>query len=183
MVEGAEQPDIFNVRGAIATRSNHGVGAAQDARRKMEDTMNWRQLLFSSAMVALSASAALAQTVEVFKDANCGCCGGWIAHMRENGFTVTAANVTPERMDEIKAKAGLTENTSSCHTAFVGGYFVEGHVPAQDVIRLLAERPDAMGVTAPGMPLGSPGMDGAGVEPYKVLLVLDSGRTEVFASH
>ena len=80
-------------------------------------------------------------------------------------------------------KNGVTADLASCHTAFVEGYFVEGHVPAEDVARLLAERPDAAGLTAPGMPLGSPGMEGAGAEPYQVLLVRADGTSEVFASH
>lgn len=145
--------------------------------------MKPRTILLSAAMVLLTAATAAAQTVEVFKDAGCGCCGGWIAHMERHGFQVKAADVEPERMDTIKTRAGVTADLASCHTAFVGGYFIEGHVPAGDVARLLAERPDAAGLTAPGMPLGSPGMEGAGAEAYDVLLVRADGRTEVFASH
>ncbi len=145
--------------------------------------MTLRTLVLSTAISLLSASAALSATVSVFKDAGCGCCGGWIAHMRTNGFTVTAADISPDRMDVVKSGAGITSDTASCHTALVDGYVVEGHVPASDVQRLLAERPDAVGLAAPGMPSGSPGMEGAGSEPYDVLLIHKDGRTEVFASH
>jgi Predicted metal-binding protein len=145
--------------------------------------MTLRTLVLSTAISLLSASAALSATVSVFKDAGCGCCGGWIAHMRANGFTVAAADISPEQMDVVKAKAGITSDTASCHTALVDGYVVEGHVPASDVQRLITERPDAVGLAAPGMPSGSPGMEGAGLEPYDVLLIKRDGRTEIFASH
>ncbi|CAD7026460.1 metal-binding protein [Pseudorhizobium endolithicum] len=145
--------------------------------------MKLRTLLLSAAISFLSASVALSATVSVFKDAGCGCCGGWIAHMTANGFTVASADISPEEMDVVKAKAGITGDTASCHTALVDGYVVEGHVPASDVQRLLAERPDAVGLAAPGMPAGSPGMEGAGAEPYDVLLIHKDGSTEIFASH
>lgn len=145
--------------------------------------MRSRTILLSAVMTLLTAATAAAQTVEVFKDAGCGCCGGWVAHMQRNGFQVNATDVEPERMEQVKQRAGVTADLASCHTAFVEGYFVEGHVPAEDVARLLAERPDAAGLTAPGMPLGSPGMEGAGAEPYQVLLVRADGTSEVFASH
>ena len=143
----------------------------------------FRTLFLSATFSLLSASVALSASVSVFKDAGCGCCGGWISHMRENGFAVSATNVAPETMDVVKSKAGVTADTASCHTAIVAGYVVEGHVPASDVQRLMDERPDAIGLSAPGMPIGSPGMEGAGAEPYDVLLIRRDGRTEVFASH
>ncbi|EHK55600.1 hypothetical protein MAXJ12_19208 [Mesorhizobium alhagi CCNWXJ12-2] len=145
--------------------------------------MNARAIFLSAAVSVLSATAAAAQTVAVFKDAGCGCCGGWIAHMQQNGFSVDAANVEPERMQQVKSRAGISSDIASCHTAFVEGYFVEGHVPAEDVERLISQRPDAAGLAAPGMPLGSPGMEGSGAQRYQVLLVLKDGTTEVFAVH
>jgi hypothetical protein len=145
--------------------------------------MKGRAIFLSAAVSVLSATAAAAQTVEVFKDAGCGCCGGWIAHMQQNGFSVDAANVKPGRMQQMKSRAGISSDIASCHTAFVEGYFVEGHVPAEDAERLISQRPVAAGLAAPGMPLGSPGMEGSGAQRYQVLLVLKDGTTEVFAVH
>ncbi|MCB5202956.1 DUF411 domain-containing protein [Neorhizobium sp. T786] len=145
--------------------------------------MTLKTLLFSAAVSLMSASVALSATVDVFKDANCGCCGGWIVHMQRSGFLVSATDVMHEEMDVLKEKAGIGSDLISCHTAFVEGYVIEGHVPAADVARLLAERPDAIGLSVPGMPAGSPGMEGATAEPYDVLLIHKDGGTEVFASH
>lgn len=121
--------------------------------------------------------------VVVHKDPYCGCCNGWIEHMRKAGFPVEARNEND--MAPIKARAGVPLGKGSCHTAMVGGYFIEGHVPAADVRRLLAERPDALGLVLPGMPAGSPGMempDGR-TEPYTVELVARDGSTTPFARH
>lgn len=122
-----------------------------------------------------------ATEVIVYKSPWCGCCGGWVDHMRENGFSLMVREV--EDLDPIRAEHGVTGELMSCHTAVVDGYVVEGHVPATDVRRLLQERPEAKGLTAPGMPGGSPGMEGAGKEPYNVLLFTEDGDTRVFASH
>lgn len=119
----------------------------------------------------------------VQKHPACGCCGVWIEHMRRAGFSVTEENV--EDMAPAKAAAGVPAAMGSCHTAHVGGYFIEGHVPAEDVLRLLRERPDARGLAVPGMPLGSPGMehpDGI-VHPYTVSLVLRDGSVREFSRH
>lgn len=131
----------------------------------------------------LSAGTAGAQAVLAYQDANCGCCSGWIAHMQASGFEVTAVDADHARMQAIKRAAGVRAWHASCHTAFVGGYFIEGHVPAGDVERLLAEQPEAGGLAAPGMPAGSPGMEAAGSEPYRVLLVMKDGSARVCASH
>lgn len=120
--------------------------------------------------------------VVVHKTATCGCCSMWVEHLRANGFEVDvrdAANLTP-----VKDRAGVPGGLRTCHTAEVGGYFVEGHVPASEIARLLAERPDAKGLAVPGMPLGSPGMEYQNQhEPYDVLLVLPDGTTSVFAHY
>lgn len=119
----------------------------------------------------------------VHKNANCGCCVHWIAHMREAGFAVEVHD--HEDMGPIKQRVGVPYAKGSCHTAEIDGYFVEGHVPAEDVKRLLAERPDARGLTVPGMPAGSPGMempDGT-VHPYAVELVQRDGSTTEYARH
>ena len=119
----------------------------------------------------------------VHKSPTCGCCGSWIEHMQKAGFKVESRNV--DDLSPVKARVGVPPAKGSCHTAEVGGYFIEGHVPAEDVKRLLAERPDARGLTVPGMPAGSPGMelpDGS-VQPYAVELVARDGTTTVFARH
>jgi hypothetical protein len=117
----------------------------------------------------------------VFKNPSCGCCTEWIEHMKANGFSVNVTEVAdtsgPRRL------AGIPERLGSCHTARVGGYALEGHVPAADVLRLLKERPDAIGLAVPGMPVGSPGMEVAGgrKDPYDVLLVERKGATRVWS--
>ena len=119
--------------------------------------------------------------VEVWKDASCGCCGDWIAHMEQNGFAVKVHNTGN---NAIRARLGLPQKLGSCHTARVQGYVLEGPVPATEVQRLLHTRPRALGLAVPGMPVGSPGMDGAVYagrrDPYDVLLVRLDGSTAVF---
>lgn len=119
----------------------------------------------------------------VTKSPTCGCCGAWIEHMRHAGFQVEVHDT--EDVHSVKERVGVPFGKGSCHTAQIGGYFIEGHVPAGDVKRLLAERPDARGLAVPGMPAGSPGMempDGR-VQPYAVELVAKGGSTSVFATH
>jgi hypothetical protein len=119
----------------------------------------------------------------VTKNASCGCCRLWVEHMRQAGFMVEVHDV--DNLDPIKTRVGVPVGKGSCHTAEVGGYFIEGHVPAADVKRLLVEKPAAKGLVAPGMPLGSPGMevpDGA-TQHYTVELVHNDGTTTPFAEH
>ncbi|MEO6364700.1 MAG: DUF411 domain-containing protein [Luteimonas sp.] len=121
--------------------------------------------------------------VVVHKSASCGCCASWVEHMRKNGFEVDVHN--EDNLNPIKQHVGVPVGKGSCHTAEVGGYFVEGHVPADDIKRLLTEKPDAKGVVIPGMPAGSPGMempDGT-TQPYTVELVGRDGSTTSFARH
>ena len=122
--------------------------------------------------------------VVVHKNASCGCCNGWVSHLRKAGFEVEVRNV--DNMSPVKERVGVPAGKGSCHTAEVAGYFIEGHVPAADVKRLLAEKPAARGLVLPGMPLGSPGMeqpDGT-KERFQTLLLLDrAGRTRPFATH
>ncbi|ACK54146.1 DUF411 domain-containing protein [Thauera aminoaromatica] len=130
------------------------------------------------------AAPALASPDEVvmYKDPNCGCCGKWAEHMRSAGFAVK--EVASPRMDLVKQEAGVPEALGSCHTAKVGGYVVEGHVPAADVRRMLAEKPAIRGLSAPGMPLGSPGMEGPyPAERYDVVSFDAQGRSAVFSKH
>ncbi|MGH8083846.1 MAG: DUF411 domain-containing protein [Lysobacter sp.] len=119
----------------------------------------------------------------VHKSPYCGCCGLWVEHMHEAGFAVEVRNVA--NVNPIKQRVGVPLAKGSCHTAQVGKYFIEGHVPAGDVKRLLAEQPDAKGLVVPGMPKGSPGMevpDGS-IDAYTVELVANDGSTSVFAQH
>jgi len=130
------------------------------------------------------ASSLQAPDVAVKKTSGCGCCVAWMDHMEENGFSVSGENVPNGALVRFKMRSGVPQAMASCHTAKVGGYVIEGHVPSSDVRRLLQERPDAVGLAVPGMPLGSPGMDyGDDREAYEVHLIRHDGTTEVFSSH
>lgn len=131
----------------------------------------------------VAAMAADPRLVVVHKNETCGCCHLWVEHMEKNGFKVIVRNVAD--LGGIKERVGVPHGMGSCHTARVGGYFVEGHVPAADIARLLDQHPDAKGLTVPGMPIGSPGMEIASGEtqPYEVHLVARDGSTSVFANH
>lgn len=108
-----------------------------------------------------------AEDVVVFKSPTCGCCSDWVDHMQKNGFSVEVHNL--RNMNPIKVEYGIPRNLQTCHTAKIGGYVIEGHLPAGDIQRLLKERPNITGLTAPGMPIGSPGMEGPRKAPYDVL--------------
>jgi len=135
------------------------------------------------APIALAAcGAAQARTIEVVKTPTCGCCHLWVEHLRAEGFEVNAVDV--EDVTPVARRLGVPDQLRSCHTGEIGGYAVEGHVPAADIRRLLAERPDAAGIAVPGMPLGSPGMEqGSMRQSYQTLLFTRDGRISVFASH
>ena len=147
---------------AVARRSFLGLGVA------------------AAALPVGMARAAQGPALEVWKDANCGCCEGWVRHMRSAGFEATVHDVAD--LQAVKAANGVPDVLQSCHTASVGGYVIEGHVPAADVRRLLAERPRAKGLAAPGMPPSSPGMDIPGT-PYEVVLFGGNGGQRVWARH
>ncbi|MGM0450190.1 MAG: DUF411 domain-containing protein [Pseudomonadota bacterium] len=120
------------------------------------------------------------QKLTVFASPTCGCCGDWIEHMREEGFETEKREVS--NINRVKKEAGLPRSLASCHTAFIGGYLIEGHVPASDVKRLLREQPSAAGLSVPRMPVGSPGMEmeGEGRDEFDVILFQDNGDQEVF---
>ena len=129
------------------------------------------------------ASAGLPK-LTVFKSATCGCCNAWIEHVEKLGFSVEAQNLTQRRLSDLKRRVGISSELAACHTAFIKNYFVEGHVPAEDIKALLSQRPDALGLTVPGMPVGSPGMEmGNRKDPFDTLLVKRDGSSEVFRSH
>ena len=119
-------------------------------------------------------------TVIVYKTEGCGCCNGWVEHLQAAGFTVDARNVTD--LMSIKRDAGVPAADASCHTALVDGYVVEGHVPAEEIRRLLTERPAVLGIAVPGMPVGSPGMEGPCAKPYEVLTFDRAGAHTVWAA-
>jgi hypothetical protein len=120
-------------------------------------------------------------TITVYKDPNCGCCKNWIAYLGKHGYTVDAKD-TPN-MTEIKRSLGVPDALTACHTAVVNGYLIEGHVSAEDIDRLLAQKPTIAGIAVPGMPMSSPGMDGPRTQGYQVLSFDKTGHTKVFANH
>ncbi|MDQ1259723.1 MAG: DUF411 domain-containing protein [Giesbergeria sp.] len=130
------------------------------------------------------AAAPQGTPVELWKDPSCGCCHDWVTHMEAAGFRFKVHDVGNTG---ARARLGLPQKLGSCHTALVGGYVIEGHVPAADVRRLLQQKPNALGLAVPGMPVGSPGMDGPVYgnrrDPYDVLLVARDGSTRVFSSY
>lgn len=128
-----------------------------------------------------SAAASAAEVIDVYKSPNCGCCGKWIDHMKDAGFEVRTHVVMD--VPQARKTLGMPERFGSCHTAKVGGYAVEGHVPAADVQRLLKEKPKAVGIAVPSMPPGSPGMESAKPVPYNTLLVQAGGEAAIFAKH
>jgi hypothetical protein len=149
-----------------------------------------RTWLTAAVAAVLSTAAVFAQKtaapmVEVYKSPTCGCCSKWVDHMRAAGFTLKVSDRPEEELDALKTRSHVPREAQSCHTALVGGYAIEGHVPASDVKRLLAEKPDVAGIAVPGMPVGSPGMEVPGMKPapYRVLAFEKQGGTRVFATY
>ncbi|OUM28154.1 metal-binding protein [Pseudomonas sp. 1239] len=132
-------------------------------------------------LLAMSALAQAGQTIDVYRDPNCGCCKEWISHLRDNGFSVND-HVEPN-MSAVKQRLGVAPRLASCHTGVIDGKFVEGHVPAEQ-IQLLAKRPDLRGLAVPGMPMGSPGMEmGDHKDAYQVIGLTRDGTDEVVANY
>ena len=129
----------------------------------------------------LSSVATAGEMVDVYKNPNCDCCGKWIDHLKDAGFEVRAHNVMD--VPATRKRLGMPDRLGSCHTAKVGGYVVEGHVPVADIQRLLREKPKALGIAVPSMPPGSPGMESSKPVPYNTLLVQSGGETSIFAKH
>jgi len=129
-------------------------------------------------------SAAALPKVTVYKTSSCGCCRLWVDHLKINGFDVQAMDVSSADVRAVSKAAGLKDEGTSCHTAKIGDYTVEGHVPAADIKRMLKEKPAIAGLAAPGMPMGSPGMEqGNTKEPYDVLAFKKDGTSTVYAKH
>ncbi len=162
----------------------------QNARRMITPNptidLKRRQLLAGALLLALPRTWAAPGRllVEVWKDPTCGCCKDWIAHLEKNGFE---ARVHDTGNTAARQRLGIPSQYGSCHTAVVDGYALEGHVPVREILRLLNERPNAIGLAVPGMPIGSPGMDGPEYgrrrDPYDVLLLARDGTTRIFQSY
>ena len=147
------------------------------------NTISRRKMLLVMSMFASGSYRILGQQspkVDVYKDPSCGCCANWVAHMKAQGFAATATDVRD--IAAVKTKYHVPNQLRSCHTALVGGYVIEGHVPATDVQRLLKERPRVVGLAVPGMPIGSPGMEGLNGRPYDVLTFDAAGKTSVYST-
>jgi len=119
----------------------------------------------------------------VYKTSSCGCCKLWVEHLKANGFTVETKDVSSDDVRAVSKAAGLKDDDSSCHTAKIGGYIVEGHVPASDIQRMLKEKPAIAGIAAPGMPQGSPGMEQGSKEPFDVVAFTKDGKTKLYSKH
>jgi len=135
-------------------------------------------VLAAGAVIGVRRLAAEPAMVKVWKDPNCGCCNGWVDHLRRSGFSVAAVDTA--ELATIKSQLGVPGELASCHTAQIDGYIIEGHVPAVAIRRLLAERPAALGLAVPGMPIGSPGMEGGTPQLYDVVL-FSAQATTVYA--
>lgn len=136
--------------------------------------------LFTAAALLSAAAVASAQTIDVYKLGNCGCCGKWVEHLRSNGFTPRVHDM--QDLDPIKQKLGVPKELTACHTAQVEGYLIEGHVPADLIRKFLKEHPrKARGLAVPGMPAGSPGMEGTRKVDYEVLLIKEDGGYATYA--
>lgn len=145
-----------------------------------------RQLLAAALLAVMLPSAAqpAETTGSVWKSPTCGCCKVWVDYMQKKGYSLAVKDVPSSDLTRMKAARGINPPVASCHTAEIGGYVIEGHVPAEDVTRLLAEKPDAIGLSVPRMPVGSPGMEMDGtVDPFEVLLIRKDGSSEVFSRY
>jgi hypothetical protein len=168
-----------------APSAQSSTDAASAAAERGGARMDARETALRSppgVLIPASREAGLPNVV-VHKSPSCGCCGAWVDHMRDAGFPVEVRDA--DNLEPVKSRLGVPYGKGSCHTAEVDGYFVEGHVPAEDIKRLLAERPDVRGLALPGMPIGSPGMESPDgrVQPYTVEVVAEDGSTQAYARH
>ena len=140
-------------------------------------------LLVGGGLWALQPKGGLAQEITMYKNVGCQCCTRWANLLRTKGYSVAEKGV--DDLDSIKARFNVGAKYQGCHTALIGGYVIEGHVPVKDIERLLRERPDVKGLSVPGMPVGSPGMEvpGSIPEPYTVLLMKNDGSSEVYTRY
>lgn len=162
----------------------NGQGIYSNRATNVKEGINMmkRKLLLATGLMFMGVAQAAEQlSIDVHRDANCGCCKEWVKHLESNGFKVT--DHVESDMNAIKKGLGVPQGLASCHTGIIGGKFVEGHVPADD-IKKLNDRPDLVGIAVPGMPAGSPGMDyGQKHQPYQVLGLTREGAQEVVADY
>lgn len=176
---------LLSISLAACTRSDSDPAAPSAAAKRevpqLDDKLPMEQEVAAVEVDIVQQGALPLMTV--YKSPNCGCCKLWVDHMQKSGFKVSV--IDTEDLNPIKLKLGVPASLGSCHTAKVGDYFVEGHVPASDVKRLLAQKPDALGISVPGMPMGSPGMEvpTGETQPYSVTLVKKDGSESIFSSH
>ena len=167
----------------LPARPAHGATDRHDDPNEEDATMILRKILAAADVLAAAAVTgplrAAEDAIEVWKSPTCGCCSMWVRHRRENGFEVVAHDV--DDLSMIKRMAGVPDHLQACHTAKVGGYVIEGHVPATAILRLLEQRPEITGLAVPGMPAGSPGMPSPAPERYQVLS-FGAGAPDVFAT-
>lgn len=157
------------------------TAAVHESREQVTTTKSRRIARLLSLLVVLLPATAMAASVEMMTTSGCSCCHAWARHLRAAGFEVTVKDLAMGQLMRAKLDAGVPATLAACHTARIGGYIVEGHVPVREIERLLAEKPDAIGLVVPGMPLGSPGMEsGHRREAYEVLMLKRDGTTEVF---
>ncbi|QIY09900.1 DUF411 domain-containing protein [Plesiomonas shigelloides] len=144
-----------------------------------------KRALFAAALGLVSASGFAATTgITMYKSPSCGCCSEWAKHMQQAGYEVTTVMLDDNALYQLKQKHHITPELMSCHTAIVGDYAIEGHVPASDVARLLKEKPAISGISIPGMPVGSPGMEqGDRRDPYTVVTFDATGNRTAFSRH
>ena len=165
---------------AVMVAGCGGNGADTQAERVTIGAAEAGALPASAMAAGVTSAAGEPVTITVYKSPTCGCCTAWEEHLRAHGFAVESRPTAD--MASVKVARGIPAALSSCHTALVDGYIVEGHVPADVIARMLEERPDILGLTVPGMPMGSPGMEGPYTERYDVLTFDAGGRTTVYAS-
>ena len=155
------------------------LGACGGAEAAQESSVASEPPVEAASQASRVTAAQDSPPVVVYKTDGCGCCNGWVEHLQAAGFDVDARDVSD--LMSVKRDAGVPADLSSCHTALIDGYVVEGHVPAYVVLKLLEERPEITGITVPGMPVGSPGMEGPNAKPYEVLAFDGEGNRTVFA--
>ena len=143
---------------------------------------DWLQLTLASLATSALSRRAQSAVIAVYKNPTCGCCSNWVAYMKRNGFTVETHDIGEDMLEQVKTTAGVPKALRSCHVALAGGYAFEGHVPADLVKKVLKEKPKALGLAVPGMPMGSPGMEvGGQTQPFTVTAFDRTGKTWVYA--
>jgi hypothetical protein len=175
-----DQGSRMRIAGSVASWSNDDFAINSRSRRfpmanfDLQLTRRSTLLVVVGCLLPTGAPLAAEPAITVHKDPNCGCCAGWVQHLQRSGFVTTV--IETKDIDAVKTRLAVPDDLAACHTAEVSGYVIEGHVPASALKRLLGEKPNATGLAVPGMPVGSPGMEGGQPEPYEVILFGPAGR-------